>query len=279
MDVVFQHWSASWPVLSAYVLLAAWHLAGLRTALATPAPGTTRHQLAREAAVFQLGLAVIAAALVSPLGYWSTVYLSVRAIQELLAAVVGPGLLVLGAPWAAMRLGRNFLTRTAARPVLAVAAANVVWIGWQLPILADAAHGNAAARVAEYAAYLVAGVVFWLQLISSHPVAQESSPLRRFALLAGTVIASTVVGMALVFGANKLYPAYGGPLHSGMTVVQDQQLAGAILWMGMLFPLVAAGVALLMQWFSNEESAELAAGFDRLLAPRRHDWPSRPVHR
>jgi hypothetical protein len=49
--------------------------------------------------------------------------------------------------------------------------------------------------------------------------------------------------------------------------------------MGMLIPLVAAGVALLMQWFSNEESAELAADLDRLLTPRRHDWPSRPVHR
>jgi putative membrane protein len=279
VDVVFQHWSASWPVLIAFVFLAAWHLVGLRRTLARPVPGTTRRQLVREAVVFQLGLAVIAAALVSPIGYWSTVYLSVRAIQELLAAVAGPGLIVLGAPWAAIGLGRGLLTRASARPVLAVIAANVVWIGWQVPVLADAAHANPLVRVAEYVTYMVAGVVFWLQLISSRPAQQEATPLRRFTLLTGSVIASTVLGMALVFGVNKLYPAYSGPLHSGMTVVQDQQLAGAILWMGMLFPLVAAGVALLMQWFSNEESAELEAGLNRLLAPRRHDWPSRPVHR
>jgi len=279
VSIVFQHWSASWPVLIAYVLLAAWHLAGLRGTVTVPGPGTNRSQLAREAAVFQLGLAVITLALVSPLGYWSTVYLSARAGQELLVAVTGPGLIVLGAPWAALRLRPGGLIKLAARPLVAVVAANVVWIAWQLPVLADATRGSAAVRLAEYLTYVVAGVVFWLQLISSRPMAQQSAPLRRFALLTGTVIASTVLGMALVFGANELYPTYAARAHSGMTVVQDQQLAGAMFWMGMLGPLVVAGVALLMQWFSNEESADLAAGLDRLLTPRRHDWPSRPVHR
>ncbi|HSR83673.1 MAG TPA: cytochrome c oxidase assembly protein [Streptosporangiaceae bacterium] len=279
MDVALQHWSASWPVLIAYVLLAAWHLVGLRGRLAPPARDATRRQLVGEAAVFQLGLAVIAAALVSPIGYWSTIYLPVRACQELLVAVACPGLIVLGAPWAALRLPPRRLAGLLARPVLAVAAANVVWIAWQVPVLADAAHGNVVVRLAEYATYVVAGIMFWLQLISSRPLAQHSAPLRRFVLLAGTVLASTVLGMVLVFGANRLYPAYLGAAHSGMSVVQDQQLAGAVLWMGMLVPLVVAGVALLMQWFSNEESAELAADLDRLLAARPYGWPSRPVHR
>ena len=288
MDVAFQHWSASWPVLIAYVLLAALHLAGFRETLTALAPDTTRRQLGREAAVFQLGLVVIVLAVVSPIGYWSGVYLSVRACQELLVAVTGPALLVLGAPWAALRLTPRGLTpgRLApgrlvgvlARPVLAVVAANVVWIAWQLPALADAAYGSGLGRLAEYATCVAAGVVFWLQLISSRPITQPSAPLRRFALLAGTVVASTVLGMVLVFGANRLYPAFAGRAHTGMTVVQDQQLAGGVIWMGMLVPLVVAGVALLMQWFSNEDSAELAADLDRLLAGPR-GWPSRPVHR
>jgi putative membrane protein len=279
VDVVFRHWSASWPVLIAYVLLAAAHLAGMRKTLAAPAVGTTRGVLLREAAVFQLGLAMIVAAIVSPLGYWSTVYLSARAGQELFVSVFGPGLVVLGAPWAALRLTTGWLSRLAARPLVGVVAANVVWIAWQLPLLSDPARGNALVRMAEYATYVVAGVVFWLQLISSRPFAQQTPPLRRFTLLTGTVVAFTVLGMVLVFGDNKFYPAWGGALHTAMSVVDDQQLAGAILWMCMLIPLVAAGVALLMQWFSNEESAELEAGLDRLLNPRRHDWPSRPVHR
>jgi cytochrome c oxidase assembly factor CtaG len=279
VDVAFRHWSASWPVLIAYVLLAGWHLAGLRDTLVAPAPDATRRQLVREAVVFQLGLLLVAAAVVCPLGYWSAVYLSARAGQFLLVAVAGPGPLVLGAPWAALRLPPSRVARLQSKPVLAVAAANVVWIGWQLPVLADAAHGNAVARLAEYATYAIAGAFFWLQLISSRPLVQQTAPLRRFALLGATVVASTVVGMVGVFGANRMYPAYAGPAHSGLSVVQDQQLAGAILWMGMLLPLLVAGVALLMQWFSNEESAELAADLNRLLAGRPHGWPSRPVHR
>jgi hypothetical protein len=68
-------------------------------------------------------------------------------------------------------------------------------------------------------------LLFWLQLISSRPLSQRTSPVRRVTLLLGTVL------------------------------------------------------ALLLEWFSNEESAELAAGLDRLLTGRSHGWPSRPVIR
>ena len=93
------------------------------------------------------------------------------------------------------------------------------------------------------------------------------------------MLASTVVGMVLVFGYGVLYPVYANSAHHLMSVLDDQQLAGAVLWMGMLVPMIVAGVALLLEWFSNEESAELSAGLDRLLTPRPHGWPSRPVIR
>jgi cytochrome c oxidase assembly factor CtaG len=60
-------------------------------------------------------------------------------------------------------------------------------------------------------------------------------------------------------------------------VVDDQQLAGAILWMGILPPMIAAAVAVLMRWLNDEESRALSAGMDRLLTPRSPAaWPSRP---
>jgi len=278
VDVVVEHWSASWPVLLGYVALAAWHLAGLRRTLVLAADGT-RHGLVREAALCQLGLAVIALALVSPIGYLSDVYIWVRALQELLVGVIGPGLIVLGAPWAALRIPPGRVARLLSRPVLAVIAANVVWLGWQLPVLFDAVHGGAGIALAEHISYVAAGLLFWLQVISSRPLSQQTAPMRRAALLVGTVLASTVLGMVLVFGNGVLYPVYANSAHDSMTVLDDQQLAGAVLWMGMLAPMVVAGVALLLEWFSDEESAELSAGLDRLLAPRRHGWPSRPVIR
>jgi putative membrane protein len=308
VEAAVEHWSASWPVLIGYVVVVAWHLAGLRRSRpagqpAMPEAGTTQERR-REAILFQLGLLVILLALVSPVGYLSTQYIWVRMLQELLVAVVGPGLIVLGAPWTAFGRVLSRLTALAgrtpapagpdvpgvrasqprtpwlmSRPVLAVIAANIIWLGWQVPALFDAARSNAGLALVEHASYLAAGTVFWLQLISSRPFSQPTPPLRRMTLLVGTVATSTVFGMMLVFGSSVLYPAYANSAHHVMSVLDDQQLAGAVWWMGILPSMIVAAVALMMQWLKDEESAELSAGLDQLLTPRRHGWPSRPVIR
>lgn len=296
---MFAHWSASWPVLIGYALVAPWHLAGLlrlrhravRADDAWAAAGVRSAELRREAALFQLGLLLVVLALVSPVGYWSGVYIWVRALQTLLVAVVGPGLMVLGAPWLAFRQfwrpggGDAAADRVTAvpfwvsRPVVAVVAFNVIFVGWQLPYLFDLAKVNSAVALAEHASLVAAGLLFWLQLISSGPITAPRSPMRRVVLLVWTVGVSTVLGMVLVFGSNVLYPAYANSAHHVMTVLDDQQLSGAVLWMGMLPPLITAAVALLSQWLSDEESADLSAGLTRLTRTRRGGWPSRPVIR
>ena len=80
------------------------------------------------------------------------------------------------------------------------------------------------------------------------------------------------------------YPAYANAAHHVMTVLDDQQLAGAVLWMGMLPAVIPAAVAVLLRWLNDEESAALSAGLDRLLtqpdpAQRGSAWPSRPRFR
>jgi cytochrome c oxidase assembly factor CtaG len=294
---VFAHWSASWPVLVGYVLVAGWHLTGLarlrasRASGAGPADGAGRRELRREAVLCQLGLLLVLLALVSPLGYYSGVYIWVRAVQTLLVAVVGPGLVVLGAPWLAFRqpwrpgssqptAGRaDRVPFWASRPAVAVIAFNIVFAGWQLPYLCDLANANSAVALAEHASFVAAGLLLWLQLISSRPFTARGTPLRRVVFVIWTVGVSTVLGMVLVFGNNVLYPVYANSAHHVMTVVDDQQLSGAVLWMGMLPPLITAAVALLSQWLDNEESAELSAGLNRLTGARRRGWPSRPVIR
>jgi putative membrane protein len=293
VEVAFGHWSVSWPALIAYVLAAGWHLAGLRNALAAgTADGATGRQLGREAVLYHLGLLIVLLALVSPVGYFASVYIWVRGMQLLLVGMVGPGLIVLGAPWTAFRLAvaRPSATPPAgaspgrqpwimSRPVLAVVAANVLWIGWQVPAPFDLARANSAVALAEHASYLVAGLLFWLHMISSRPFSQRVPPLRRVALLVGTVAAFTVLGMVLVFGSNVMYFGFPASAHHVMSVLSDQQLSGAVLWMGCLPPMMVVAVALMMEWLRDEESAELSAGLDRLLTPRRNGWPSRSVIR
>jgi putative membrane protein len=294
---VFHHWSASWPVLFGYVLVAPWHLAGVLRLRALRAGGSRRAdgvqwvQLRREAAAFQLGLLLVLLALVSPLGYWSDVYIWLRALQTLLLAVVGPGLMVLGAPWLVFRqlwrqgsdeptadrvIGVSFWV---SHPVVVVVAFNVLFVGWQLPYLFDLAKANSAVALSDHASLIAAGLALWLQLISSRPITAPGSGLRRVAFIIGVVGVSTVLGMVLVFGNGVLYPAYANSAHHVMTVLDDQQLAGAVLWMGMLPPLITAAVALLSQWLDTEDSAELSTGLKRMTGARRGGWPSRSVIR
>jgi len=159
-------------------------------------------------------------------------------------------------------------------PVLAAVVFNLVWVGWHVPAAFDLFPGSAAARLAEYGCYLGAGTWIWLQLAGPHRPGRWDSPLRRLALLTATVATGTVVGMVLVFGASVIYPAYANSAHHVLTVLDDQQLAGAVLWMGMLPPLVIAGVWLLVSWLNDEERGE-PADLGRLLGYRTSGWPAR----
>jgi len=293
MSYVLQHWSGNWAVLAVWAALVAAHLAGLRQCLQRHGHdrvnGVQARRLTWEAAAFQGGLLVALLALISPLGYWSGLYIWVRSLQDLLLALVAPGLIVLGAPWlvlASLRRrpadgpaadparpaaqpdqvpGPSPRRLWATRPVAIVVAFNVVWLGWHVPPLYDLAARHSGARYLEYASYLAAGTVFWLQLIGSRPLRPVLPPVQRLVLVILTAAADGVLGMVLVFGSGLLYPAYIGASHHALSVVSDQQVAGAVLWMGVLPPLIVVAVALINNWLDAEESDELSRDLDRVM--------------
>jgi len=291
MTIVASHWSANAAALAAVGVVAAVHLRGT---LAVAGDARCRGEgvprgLWREAVIFYAGLLVVLVALVSPVGYWSHRYIWVRSVQDLLLANVAPALIVLGGPWLALRRGPGFppagVSSSAAAlpapgwarlPVLAVIAFNVVWVGWHVPVLYDAALRHPAVYAAEIVCYLGLGVLLWLQLVGSRPLSPALTPLRRVMLVAGTITVGTLLGMVLVFGYGLAYPAYLGAGQHVQSVVYDQQTGGAVLWVLMLPAYVTVGIALLIRWLNDEESQALTAGFDRLLKPAKSAWPSRP---
>jgi putative membrane protein len=300
MSYLAAHWSLAWPALIGYALAVGVHLTGLRRLTAvSPAPGgqpdSGTANLGREAVAFHLGLLAVLLAMVTPIGYWSEVYIWVRSIQDLLLAVVATALIVLGAPWRPLSAGLRPLGKPAhqaqaaapvlrgqsapswwlARPAATTAVYTVIWLSWHIPALYDAAATNAAVRYAQYACYLGAGVLFWLQLIGSRPSSPVAPPLRRVVLLVGALMADTLLGMVLVFGSGAVYPAYPTAAHRTLSLVADQQMGGAILWMGMLPPFVIAVIALLVTWLDDEERDDPTRDLDRLARRWTTGWPSR----
>lgn len=302
MTLVASHWSANAAALAAVGVVVAVHLRGT---LAVAGDARRRGEgvprgLGREAVFFYAGLLVVLIALVSPVGYWSQHYIWVRSMQDVLLANVAPALIVLGGPWLALRRGFEAQRPAQGRglgppqggvsssfralpapgwarlPVLAVIAFNVVWVGWHVPVLYDAALRHPAVYAAQIACYLGLGVLLWLQFAGSRPLSPALTPLRRVVLVAGTITVGTLLGMVLVFGYGLAYPGYLGAGHHVQSVVYDQQMGGAVLWVLVLPAYVTVGIALLITWLNDEESQALTAGFDRLLKPAKPAWPSRP---
>jgi cytochrome c oxidase assembly factor CtaG len=268
MHEVLAPWSVTGIAIAVYIAVACLHLNHVRTARGHPAP--PRDELA-AAALFQAGLLTALLAVISPVSYWSSQYIWVRAIQDLLLCFAAPMLIASGIRGRAKAdMDRPPPDRAWSRvsPVAATVALSLSCMVWHVPALFDAVPASAAARLTEYAVYLGAGSWFWLQILRPHPGPWQS-PLRRLGLLTGTLAAWTVLGMVLVFGSNVIYPAYANSLHHAMSVLDDQQTSGAVLWMGMMPFLVTAGVILLTAWLSEEDSDSLT---DAEASVRKREW-------
>ena len=302
MNMAVSYWSANVAALAAYAVAAVAHLLGMRGA-ATDARregrSLPRGQVGRAAA-FQAGLLAALLAVVSPMGYWSYRFVWTRNLQDVVLAIGAPALIVLGAPWWPLSRGLGLGGRLPGRdqrpaadagggeavggdwapgwralPILVTVAFCVIWWVWHLPAPFDAALRSPAVYALEVVTYLAAGILLWLQLVESPPLRPQLAPLRRVVLVVATAASGTVLGLIRVYGAGLAYPAYLGFRHHVLSVVADQQVGGAILWVIPLVPLSILAVALAISWLNEDESEATAAGVDRLLR-QKSAWPSRP---
>ena len=299
MNMVVSHWSANVAALAVYLVAAAAHLLGMRGEATGSGPSRQPYRLAR-AATYQAGLLLALLAVVSPMGYWSYRFIWARNLQDVILAIVAPALIVLGAPWRPLSRGlrldgrlrrrdqraagdaddddaarRNRPAGWRAWPITVAVAFCAIWWAWHLPALFDAALHSSAVYALEVASYVAVGTLLWLQLVDSPPLRPQLSPLRRVGLLLGVAASGTVLGLIRVYSSGLAYPAYLGFRHHVLSVISDQQVGGAVLWVIPLVPFSIVAVALAVGWLSEDESEATAADFDRLLR-RKSAWPSRP---
>ena len=299
MNMVVSHWSANVAALAVYAVAAAAHLLGMRGEATGSGPSRQPHRLARAVAC-QAGLLLALLAVVSPMGYWSYRFIWARSLQDVILAIVAPALIVVGAPWRPLSRGlrldgrlhrwdprpagdaddddaarRNRAAGWRAWPIAVAVTFCAIWWAWHLPALFDAALHSPVVYALEVASYLAVGTLLWLQLIDSPPLRPQLSPLRRVVLLLGVAASGTVLGLIRVYSSGLAYPAYLGFRHHVLSVISDQQVGGAVLWVIPLVPFSIVAVALAVGWLSEDESEATAADFDRLLR-RKSAWPSRP---
>jgi putative membrane protein len=254
------------------LLAGALYLLGLR-ALWRHGPG---HGVSlAQAASFGAGSCVVVLAMIWPLDAYGGWLLSAHMAQHMLLLAAAPPLLVAGLPgpvWlAALRPGwarglmRPFRSprsrsgwRVLARPGPAMLLQAAVMWGWHLPVAMELALRNEPVHYLMHASFLVAGLLFWTALLRSLREPTHGAGAGVVAIV-GTMIHMGLLSALLTFATTPLYPYYLDRAPAlGLTALEDQQLAGLIMWVPSALPYLVGGLVLAAVWLRRAERASLA---------------------
>jgi putative membrane protein len=292
VDYVTQHWSFD-PFLVLATVTVAVQEVGLRRLARRSHPRRTRQRRLRSL-LFYGGLAVLLVAVDSPIAYWSDRYFFVHMIQHILIMFFAPILIVAGAPWLPLlhavpvairrRVGRAIVLgrrtaplRTAWRfvsaPWTAVIAFDAAMVVWHLPGPFDLAVENQVVHSwCMNASFLVAGVLFWLQVIPSRPFHRRAPAVWQMGAIISTNVVMFVLAMALgIFTQHSWYSVYAHVPGVTLSPFADQQIGAAILWVCGDFWAIPALVVVVRRAIDQEgslsevlEGIVRARGTDRL---------------
>lgn len=280
--ILLTGWSLPWLPVIGILVSAGLYLRGVRIVNSAhprhPIPASRRN-------CFLAGLLVLFLAVGSPIAVYDTSLFWVHMIQHLLILNVAAPLLMLGGPitvWIRASSPRTrrrvVLPLLRSRPVAILTFPVTCWILLG-PLVLYATHFtpmfDAALRVdwvheVEHALYLFASCLFWWPVVGRDPSRWKLSYPAKLLYLFTAMPALTFLGLALMNSNQVIYPTYALAAAArgwGLSAIDDQKLAGFIMWVpGSMFVLVAI-LWTAAQWMKAEERA--GERIDRILDAQR----------
>jgi cytochrome c oxidase assembly factor CtaG len=251
-------WTLALPITLPLAAIAVFYAAGA-TRLRRRS-GRGRRLRLRQGLLFAAGWTILTAALVSPIHALGERVFAAHMIEhELLMAVAAP-LLVAACPAAALlwalpvslrratgTAGRSRMLQAIwtaiSRPVAATILHGVaIWV-WHVPVLFEAALERGFLHYAQHTSFFGTGLLFWWALLPrpGREGAYGSAVIHLFL----TSLHTGLLGVLLVLSPKLWYPANAaGAGLWGLTPLEDQQLAGLVMWVPA--GLVYGGAALLL---------------------------------
>jgi putative membrane protein len=218
-----------------------------------------------RAALWATGIAVLFAALVSPLDRLGEQFATFHMVQHLLLADLAPICLILGlTKWilrpATLRIHR--IERAAGpfgHPAFGVVAyVGVMWL-WHVPALYDAALGNAAVHSLEHLSFAAAGVLYWWHLISPIRSRLRLGGMGPVLYMASTKLLVGFLGVLLAFSPDLLYAYAWSGTKWGLTPIDDQHVAGLVMALEQSIVMGVALAYLFARMLSESEAEEQRA--------------------
>lgn len=245
------------------------------------------HELAAgwRLGLYLAGLAVLTVALLSGLDRLQEELFAAHMVQHELLMMVAAPLMLLANPfpfflWALPRRARAGIGRLLAsgaigrrflRPFTSPRAAWVLYVGslwlWHSPTAYDAALGHGLLHDVEHVTFFATALLFWWHVIGAAPRIHHSmNRWRRAGYVVGALAQNEILGVSIAFAGTPLYAHYSTVARVWSTsVLQDQMVAGAIMWIpgGMMYAL--ALVLLIVATLDDQHAAAYRTN-RRLLA-------------
>ncbi len=229
-----------------------------------PAGAVTRARIA----AFWGGILTIVLALMSPIDAIGQQLFSIHMVQHLLLMMVAAPLFAWGQPalvflWALPLKGRKGIGRAWSglglrsgvrglmHPLVVWLLFSGLFVFWHCPRPYTWALHNDAVHAVEHLCFFVTALMFWTLVF-------ERDGHRRFGyggslvFVATTAVLSSLPGALMVLAPGPLYPAHSeGVAEWHMTLLQDQQLAGIIMWVPAASVYLAAFCYLFIRWLNE----------------------------
>ena len=178
--------------------------------------------------LFGAGLAVVALTVLPPLTGFSEQLFSAHMLQHLLLIVVAAPMLT--ASGAFDGLQRFAVVRKLTEPVTAWVAFVGIFLLWHWPAAFQWAAQRESTILLEHASILIGALLFWSVALSVRGEAWLSYGARALFVMTAAVV-TDLPGVIMLFAPRALcvMPGENAPAF-GITPLEDQQIAGLLMW-------------------------------------------------
>jgi len=261
-------WTFEAWVVVPLAIMAALYACGFRRARARAGRGRIFNGL--HAVSFAAGLLSLILALISPLDELAEQIFSAHMVQHLLLMLAAAPLLVasragLAFLWAfdapsRRRIGRIWrstgfgpLVAFLMRPLIAWIAFCGIFVFWHLPGPYEWALGSEWIHALEHMSFLFSACLFWSVVIG--PIGGTRLDYGSTLLYVGTMaVLSGLPGALMILAPKPLYTGHAATVGAwGLTLIQDQQLAGLIMWIPAGAVYLGTMIWLFAKWLDDSE--------------------------